>query len=361
QNVARIYDYSLELARRHDGDILFVGIDGLDFETFHRSVSTPKATLIPLTANVPSTSASSWTSIFTGMLPFEHGVYGAAQYHPQAGDSINSISALRYRDGALLGEQLRDTIVNDHPGGNLFERVRQLGFEPVIQGFSTIFSSEPLVKKWLRGGAIDPLEELETLMWHPRELVKRNIADIDRIVGRESPREKRFVFCFVDFDEYLHKHGYDQSILSAVEDMFAYLNQLKRSNPNISIFCASDHGMTPHRPYEEAPLIRDGAILQESRAFPAGAGRILFFYPIAGRENELRRLLEERIGNNGRIMSREEFISRYYDGRCVFDAQRIGDLVAVATSHAFPAAYSDALFEHGGLEEKEMIAAIAII
>ena len=72
--------------------ILIDGLGYLSFKRFQKYFSLPKETLIsPLTTIFPSTTAAALSTLSTGLLPQEHGLFEWRLYLPQVGDIIKTL------------------------------------------------------------------------------------------------------------------------------------------------------------------------------------------------------------------------------------------------------------------------------
>jgi len=174
-------------------------------------------------------------------------------------------------------------------------------------------------------------------------------------------RDERFCcVAFSDHVRHISEKGYTGAFIDAVAALAERMREFRTRFDRLSILAVADHGMIRQTPRLKTPLIKDVEILRLSRHNPGGAGRILFFYPSKGCHAEMWALLNQRLGQSGLLLSRSEYIERYY-GLGTYDTQRIGDIVAVAKDAAFPSASIDDMHEHGALSPEEMLSYVALL
>ncbi|MGE5517056.1 MAG: alkaline phosphatase family protein [Bacteroidota bacterium] len=358
QSVGMFPQLALAALERWD-QVVVLAVDAIPWSVYARHRHLFSA-IVPVTSVVPSTSASAWTSVLRGGLPRQHGVHGVVMYDDrlQATTSILSNSVFQL-DGTSYRGSLSSPFLD--PGPSLFQRARR---DHAAQCFMLgLYALEPdaILGQALAEDCEWTVEaDYSRLLHDPAEMIERYQGRILDILARRG-RAPTLVHAFLDFDTFLHETPYDDPRLDGyMEGVAALAQTLARQGACVLI--VSDHGMV-RQPENLPPCsINDPEIWRLSYARPGGAGRILFFYPRPGCEEDLQGRLHDLVGDTAWIMPRARYLAQFVDpaGEGVSGAERIGPLVAVARSAAFPSVMRDYTNEHGACSEDEMFVAAGI-
>ena len=195
------------------------------------------------------------------------------------------------------------------------------------------------MSRWIDGTTVVSQNDLEKLAEHPLAFTARTLKLTRKFVEERSVSDAQMVlFNYFNFDPYIHEKGYDQSIKQSLQQLFHTIDILRSEHADMLFLTISDHGMTPQHPDCRISPVKDPELAALSYANPAGAGRILFFYPRKGCVLDLQHAVEDRIKTHGELLTREDFLSRCYRGKKCYAPERIGELVAIARDDKFPAA-----------------------
>jgi hypothetical protein len=310
------------------GDVVVLAVDGIPFDVAAERWTS--AYLTSLRSVFPTTSATGWLSSLTGLAVADHGIPGVAFVEP-TGEPINI-----YSHRGPLGLCT---------AGNIFTDARAAGYHPLV----ILGDLEPLLCTWRNL----LLEGAETRGGHPffssidaepLEMGERVEGAIG-VVRAESNPEPRLIWCFMDADLYIHRHGYDDGILSFLSDLDRIAMTLMESGA--AVMAHSDHGLVPT--VHDADLECLLAALAPDFAHPiGGAGRARWLYPAEGRESAIRAALAAALPPDVEIV----------EAHALFEAgsmahARVGPLILLATGKRFlsPPGYSH---EHGSLTPTEL-------
>ena len=322
-----------ESSARRGRDVVLLGLDGIPHDLGVRS--WPHATTSMLHSVFPTTSSTGWLSSLSGASVEEHGVPGVVFKLKETGGALVNV----FDAGCQFGGRTE---------GNLFEDARRAGYSPVailgdLENLDCAWRSELLRgAEWVRGFCFyDRPGEPE------RPDAKAICDQIRRAIRTALGGPKsgpRLVWCFVDVDRYIHRHGYDEH----VREVLVGVDQIACELANDAIVIAhSDHGLTPTI---HDPIV--GEILQElERGLECeigGAGRTRWIYPGPGGEARALDLLSRRLPPSIRVCRAEEHFSEGSLAR-----SRVGEILLIAEGTAFvaPEAYR---FEHGSLTDDEV-------
>jgi len=316
-------------ARRH---VVMLAVDGIPCALARRTWRHARTS--PMRSVFPATSSTAWLSALTGLTVDEHGVPGVVF---RVEEGAEPVQVLEHR-GPLLSA----------PVENVFSDARRLGFIPVavagdLEDFDCAWRALLLAHACRVDGFrffADGAEEPE-----PAALVRRLSDAVAQALQHGANDAPCLVWCFVDVDRYVHRHGYDARVLAFLEGVDEAAAELAADGT--VVVAHSDHGLTPtrHDPDLEA-------LLEEARArhgfAMGGAGRVRWLYPTPGTTDVLRRELGGALPPGVELASADEWFT---PGSLAHG--RVGPLLLVARGEAFlaPAAYR---YEHGSATPEEM-------
>ena len=360
KNITAAFDLCRDLVRGNDR-VLLIGIDGVSYEALRSYESLLGGIEFEkITCDAPSTSSTSWTSILTGRRSIEHGIHGVVYYSEIIDETIHLLRNQYFS----VSEGIVEGIFGDAvtlPAQTIFENVKESGDKVTLSisrlGFE---DNAPLSRALNKGADIQNYcEEYEKLLLSPDKLVTKQLELLEK---ETSCLDKYFAFCHLNFDTYIHYHG-DRTakVKEGMRVLSNFIDRKRRDESRIVI--VSDHGMTSHNRYREKPFMFKKEILEASYAFPGGAGRLHYYYPLLGQEDRMRSILAAEVRDSGRILSRSEYVEEYLQCsiETIENVGAIGDLVAVPVSDSFRTVMQDAGFEHGGFTKVEMLAGISVI
>lgn len=261
-----------------------------------------------LTATFPSTTATSLTSLGTGLAPGLHGMVGYTMRVPHSGTPERILNALKW-------DERVDPLIWQ-PSPTLFEQADKFGIK-VSHIAAKRYSDSGFTRAALRGA------------------IYRGANSTDEI-AREAALALRdpgsFAYVYVnDVDEASHSQGFGSAkfndALDRVNELI--LKLISELPKGTRIWVTSDHGMINRGDYvivgKENKLLDDVDLL-------AGEPRVRYLYLKEEKLEAVRTRWQDSLGEKVKIFSREEAIQLGLFGPSVSakSKERIGDLVIVA-------------------------------
>ncbi|MEY3318494.1 MAG: hypothetical protein RL540_866 [Actinomycetota bacterium] len=260
-----------------------------------------------LSATFPSTTATSLTSLGTGLAPGEHGMVGYTMRVPHSGTPERVLNALKW------DERVDPYIFQ--PNETLFERANKEGIR-TSHVAAKRYADTGFTRAALRGGIYVGANSIEEL------------AD-----GAKSAlqNQKSFAYVYVnDVDEASHGAGFgSEKFFTALEKVNRLIERLLSSLPKgTRLFVTSDHGMINRGEYlvvgKENELLKDVRLM-------AGEPRVRYLYVDEDKRDEVKSRWQNRLGGLATVLTREEAIRRGLFGPISESVlERIGDLVVIA-------------------------------
>ncbi len=321
--------------RRH---VIVLGVDGIPYELARRVWR--RAHVTRARSVFPTTSSTAWLTSLTGEGVDAHGIPGVVFAVPDEGSEVGPLIDVYTYQGPL----------GDAPPEDLFSDAARDGYTPVaILGDledTHCTWRELLVHRAHRvhgypffsrlGGALDPAA-----------LGDRLVAAVEHaLASRPGPC---LVWCFLDADRHIHRHGYDRPLLEFLERLDELAAGWARE---ATVIAHSDHGLVPtrHDPAVAEALER---VMAAEGCRMGGAGRTRWLYVDPGAEQRVRDELAGRLPASIRIHHADELFAPGSPAR-----RRVGSIVLVAHGEDFLAA-DGYRFEHGSLTEGEVDVPIA--
>lgn len=328
------YQYSLQ---EIPSDIVVFAVDGISFEL--AKSNWVSAEIVEMRSTFPSTSSTAWLSSLAGSSPEQHGVPGVEFIQKPAGATINVFSA---QDLEILDS------------GNLFSDVKQVGYSPwvtlgdlttieskwknVLTGSANLVPDKLVVSDFIEvldnGAKYLNFERLLTEVEYGVELVKQN-----------SELGPVFHWLFIDIDSYVHRNGYDSSVIQFLFELDQYATKLVRDG--CAVIAYSDHGLVPT---SHDNLIAElfCKICVDFACNMGGAGRTRWFYTGDDSVEQVMEILREHARGSFDVYRRSELFEE--DSRFAF---RIGEVVVVATEERF-ITENEFKYDHGSMLLAEM-------
>ncbi|GAB2878403.1 alkaline phosphatase family protein [Nocardioides pacificus] len=323
-------------------------IDGLGAELLRRyAYAAPfLATLLDEqqdgTAGVPSTTATSLTSLGTGLTPGTHGLVGFTSRVPGTDKLLN----------ALFWDKSVDPLTwQPHP--TAFARMAAAGVSMTVVN-KREFEGSGLTTAAHRGAAYVGADRVG-----------------ERIAGvvAAAQRSPSLTYCYDgDLDWTGHKFGVASTPwLQQLSMIDSEAEQLRDALPaGTRLVVVADHGMVDS-PDESRIDVDQHPELRSGVALLGGEARFRHLYCASGAVDDVLSAWREMLGDRAEVLSRDEVIGRGWFGEVHPDVRlRLGDVMvacrgdaAVMSSRDFP--YEQTLVGlHGSLTPAEMLIPILI-
>lgn len=263
---------------------------------------------LTLSATFPSTTATSLTSLGTGLSAGEHGMVGYTMRVPHSGTPERILNALKW-------DERVDPLIWQ-PEKTLFERANSTGIKTShIAGKR--YADSGFTRAALRGGIYRGANSTE-------EMAREAAAAL------RDP--KSFAYVYVnDVDEASHSQGFGSAkFKSALERVNELILRLITQLPSgTRLWVTSDHGMINRGDYVVAGT---GNSLLQDVDLLAGEPRVRYLYLKDENLDGVRARWKELLGERADIYTREEAIQQGLFGSKVTEKfkERIGDLIVVA-------------------------------
>jgi hypothetical protein len=258
------------------------------------------------TAGVPSTTATSLTSLGTGLLPGTHGVVGFTSRVPGSDRLLN----------ALFWDRDVDP-VQWQPHATGFQRLERAGVR-VTTVNKREFRGSGLTLAAQRGGE-----------WVDADRVGERIAGA---VAASTQRPSLTYLYDGDLDWTGHRYGVASAQwLQQLAIIDAEAEQLRDALPSHArLVVVADHGMVDAPPdrridLDDDPAYRDGVVLL------GGEARFRHVYCSGGAVSDVTARWRELLGARALVLTREEAIERGWFGAVTATVRpRLGDVVVAA-------------------------------
>lgn len=316
-------------------------VDGLGYRLIagHREHAPFLAELLgdPATAGVPSTTATSLTSLGTALTPGEHGLVGFTSRIPGTDSLLNAL---------FWDKQVVDP-ADWQPNPTAFARLRSAGVHASVVT-KREFADSGLTLSGYRGAEFIGVDK-----------VGERIAAV-ATASAESP-SVTYVYDG-DLDWTGHRYGVDspqwRAQLSAID---ASCEQLRESlDPAVRLVIVADHGMLDcpvqaRLDIDQHPELRSGVRLV------GGEARFRHLYCASGAIEDVLATWRGVLGGRGEVLARDEAIARGWFGAVAPQVRpRLGDVLVAATGECALISSVDFPYEnmlvgfHGSLTAAEM-------
>jgi len=353
-SLADIPDVALaELSRARRG-VIMLAVDGLSYDAA-LAAGWRTAELTSLASTFPSTSTTAWLTAMTGVGPAQHGVPGMVYRVPGRGCLVYAVT------GRVLAQGPADPggdpgLVIGHP--TIFDRAVADGVQCRAVAREIAHLPGPWAQALLRGATVVPAAPAEMLTRHARDpalLVDAAMKEVDEQIGGQARgqaggvrRQPMLLWTYVNLDDYLHRHGYDERAVTAMAELGS--RAARWAQAGWTVIGHSDHGQVRCAPDEN--LVRAWSALDDParRLLPAGgAGRVRWLYPAPGDEGEVGGRLAAALGSSARIVATDEALR-----------DRVGPVIAIAADERFPVPDTSLSWEHGADSADETVVPLAI-
>lgn len=309
--------------------VIVLGVDGIPYDlacqVWRRAHVTRARSVFP------TTSSTAWLTSLTGEAVDTHGIPGVVFAVPDDGPLIDV-----YSYQGPLGEA---------PPEDLFSDAAREGYTPVaILGDledTHCTWRDLLVHRAHRVHGYSFFARLDGVL-DPKALIDRLAAAVAyALASHEGPC---LVWCFLDADRHIHRHGYDRPLIDFLERLDELAAAWARA---ATVLAHSDHGLVPTR---HDPIVADALerVMAAEACKMGGAGRTRWLYVSPGAEASVRDELARRLPSSIRVHHADELFAPGSAAR-----RRVGSIVLVAEGEDFLA--SDGVrFEHGSLTDQEL-------
>jgi hypothetical protein len=323
-------------------------VDGLGFELLrdHADAAPFLHSLIegtePATVGVPSTTATSLTSLGTALPPAAHGVVGYTSRIPGTHELLNAL---------MWSKDVDPHQWQPHP--TAFARLAAAGVHTTTVN-KREFADSGLTQASTRGAEFVGADRLG-----------------ERLVAVQAASRRGPCLTYMydgDLDWTGHRYGVASAQWEAQLSMIDLsAERLRESLPDdVRIVVVADHGMVDCPPerrtdVEEQPELRDGVFLI------GGEARFRHLYCRVGAVDEVIATWQGHLGELAEVLSRDEAYARGWFGEGSADVrQRVGDVVVAC--HDDAAVLDTAAFRyearligmHGSLTPAEMLVPVLV-
>lgn len=289
-----------------------------------------------LTCSVPSTTATSLTSLGCGATPGEHGVMGYSFYEPTVGRVVN----------ALSWEGGPEDVESFAQKPTVFQRTASQGRSSAAVTLGR-FAGSALTRVAFAGTHLYPVV---------------NEGDLEEVTGlvTDALQHAEVVYLYermLDADGHAYGAGSWQWLdrLASIDDYVAHL--IGALPPSVCLLITGDHGML-NIPAEDRLIVEDEPRLA---GYSHLGGEPRFRHVYGEDARALAWAWESVLGERAHVLRREEAIEAGWFGPNVsnLSAARIGDVVAAMTgtwaamSYATPGEFT-LVGMHGSLTAAEM-------
>lgn len=355
----------------HPKNILHFTIDSLGFNQLNEvnhffDDYRSQNEIIELSSVFPTITSTIMASLHSGLPPEIHGLLGHKIYFKEIGNIINTLNSNVPR--AI--EDQKDSLVRS--GVN--PKALMWNYNP-----PSIHNSERYKQiNFLQVGIA--MTGLSHFMLDPEAVVPyRNYIDGLEKVRRLLHREEKFYIHFYigDIDDISHGYGPFSKEYKKTSIFLEYLitNFVKSLDGQVSkdtlISISADHGQN-RIPEEKRITFNDEEIntLREYLYAPMGkSGRVLHFYTFKDKIDNLRRILEEKIGKGGYVVSWEDGLRQLFSTKENYKRlfERLGEIMVIlkpgySVEREFKQKYKqERLFDshlhghHGSLSKDELL------
>ena len=304
---------SLNLGESTGREVLLL-IDGLGqqaFDKYAKQFDNSKLLnqVTVLNANFPSTTATSLTTVGTGVLPGVHGMLGYTVRIPRSDNRI--LNALKWDD--------RVDPINWQKNPTLFERAERFGIK-TFHVAAKRYENTGFTQAALRGAKYIGANQLD-------EMAKK--------VAECLATPSAFVYTYLNIvDTAGHNDGVgSEKWLLALDQVLSYISMLSAAVPKgTRIWVTSDHGMINRS--EQIILGQDNHLLQDVEVL-AGEPRARHIYVKAGAISEVKSIWEETLKEKAIVLDKDTAVNSGYFGKVVSpdSYERLGDLIAIANEN----------------------------
>ena len=349
--------YSLKKAN----NIIFFLIDGLGFDYINRHDNHEilyEKRIGKLLTVFPSTTASAFTSIFTGLAPNEHNITGWFVFLKEYG-TVSAILpfASRYSKKTFADDIQIETVF--HKNDSIFKKIKYCQKHFICNEY---LSKDKTVELQVHNGEIHSYKTLNDIT-----------SSIVKIVSKNNL--KKFIFIYYDkFDGIAHKHGVNSQRASKeyskINKMFTRLSG-EIANTSSKIIMTSDHGFLDTTANHFINL-NEHPKLYDTLSIPlCGDSRVKYCYVKPDKVEVFKDYVSKKFGNKCYLYSKDEILDKSFFGpkknnnKTLED--RIGDYILILRDRYIMKDFleneEEEFFQgnHSGLSPDEMYVPLIVI
>ena len=286
-------------------------VDGLGMNAIENYSALPIINQLKLrmelSANFPSTTATSLATLGTGELPGVHGMLGYTVRVPRSGEPGRLLNALRW------DERVDPVMWQRVP--TLFERAVKEEIS-VSHVAAKRYEATGFTQAALRGASYRGANVLDELISETAQALRK---------------ERSFCYLYInDVDDSSHSDGMGSEkwhlAMKKTNDLITRL--LTELPHGTRLWITADHGMVNRKDAvvigKENDLLTDVTLL-------GGEPRARHIYVRNGAETEVKNRWQEFFGNKAEILTKSEAVARGYFGSVVTEdsLDRLGDVIAI--------------------------------
>jgi type I phosphodiesterase/nucleotide pyrophosphatase len=342
-----------ELDRARRG-VVVLAVDGLSYPA--AAAGWTGAQLAGLDSTFPSTSTTGWLTAVTGVGPEGHGVPGMVYRVPGRGTLVYAVTGRVLARGPADPQGDRRLVV---PRRTVFERAAQVGVRCIALPREIGWLPGPWARALLRGAVPLRGPERSACASQAADPVRLAAAVADQVapVLAEAPTGRTLLWVYVNLDDYIHQHGYDDAVLAAVARLGEHAERWYAQG--WTVLAHSDHGQVACTPDPALALAWSGVDTREDCYLPSGgAGRVRWLYPRPERAEAVRDRLVAALGDSAEVLDTARLDALGLGGQGALTG-RVGAVVVVARDGRFPVPDAGLGWEHGGLDEGERLVPLA--
>lgn len=347
----------LDIGPFKEKNIVFIVIDALGYNylmEYGDDTFLKKYTIGKMTSVFPSSTASAYISLITGVAPQQHGLIGWFMYLRETG-IITSILPFITKAGGIPLRNIPFTDIFEQDA--VFMGLNAASYSIIHKSYANSQCSASITKGSKKKAYSD---------------IKGFFSSIENIL--DSGAGRKFIFAYWDqIDKIAHEKGINSNEtineLKKIDTEIAKL-ALSLKKHNASLIVTSDHGMVDSAEKHTLRL-SDHPLLKETLLLPlTGDPRVAYCYIKSHMETEFEQYVAKNLGDCCRIYKSRDIIEKgffglYEPNRKLY--QRAGDYTLVMTkNYMIREALSgeknkELIGVHGGLTDDEMYTPLIII
>jgi predicted AlkP superfamily pyrophosphatase or phosphodiesterase len=337
--------------------IVFIVIDALGYNflmEYGDDTFLKKHTIRKITSVFPSSTASAYISLITGVAPQQHGLIGWFMYLRETG-IVTSILPFITKAGGIPLRNIPFTDIFEQ--ASIFMNLNAASYSIIHKSYANSQCSASITKGAKKKAYSD---------------IKGFFSNIENIL--DSGSNRKFIFAYWDqIDKIAHEEGIKSN--ETIEELKKIDTEISKlalllNKYNATLIITSDHGMVDS---SEKHTIRlsDHSVLKDSLTLPlTGDTRVAYCYVNPGMEMEFEQYVAQNLEECCHIYKSREIIEKgffglYEPNRKLY--QRAGDYTLVMKKNYMirEALSGEKIKEligiHGGLTDDEMFTPLIVI
>ncbi|MGH8917313.1 MAG: alkaline phosphatase family protein [Actinomycetes bacterium] len=341
--------------------MVLLAVDGLSLQVAVESLV--RASVVALRSTFPSTSTTAWLTAVTGRDVSEHWAVGMVCRLPGTNYVVNLVTG--ERAGFLSPTSTGCPSIPEspllRPAATIFDQAAALGVTVRVIGPELAGLRGPWADALLHGvrrpPGLCPSARPGTLAQDARTVVRRTIGEVESALAGPS-ETGLLLWAYVNLDDHVHRSGYDAPLEQALRDLDEAAERWAARG--WTVLAHSDHGQTPVK-YHQTLAARWARLDSPTYCSTpsGGAGRVRWLYPSLGREEWVAAQLRSGLEGHALVFSPDELDATGLLRMVPAIRERIGAVIAVATSPLFPVPQPHLAYEHGAITDAETLVPLA--